>query len=609
MSTLSYRSHALTREKIDEAARTVELAFSSETPVDRGRFREVLSHEAEAIDLERLNAGGALLSEHDTGRQIGVVEKAYIGADRIARALVRFSRSALGEQEFQDVKDGIRRLVSVGYRIQEHKEERDGKDVIQRVTRWQPLEISLVSVPADASVGVGRSENQNRNEKPDNTMPATSTDNQTAPASVADLSAVRAAVIKEEQKRVSEILNIGKRFGFADQATQAVSEGTSADSFRSFVLDEQAKRLEKQNLAPTNGGELGMNEKEKRSYSLMRAINAAVKNDWSKAGLEKEASDALAKQFGKEARGFFVPQEAMAKRELNVGTASQGGVNVATNLMAGDFISLLRNKLTITSLGARIMSGLVGNVDISRQTGGATAYWLAESANVTNSDQAFEKITLTPKTVAARSQITRRLMLQGTPSAEQLVRDDLLNVLALEIDRAAINGTGASGQPTGILNTAGIGSVALGANGLAPTYASLVALLAEIWTDNAETGSIAYLSNPKVLAKLMTTPRQGSGVEGNFIAQNTSSLLGYNAAYSNQVPSNLTKGSSSGVCSAIIAGVFPEMLIGEWGVLDLQVDPYTSADDGGVVLRAFKDLDIQVRHPESFAAIKDALTT
>lgn len=604
---ITYRSSTLDRSLIDEEKRTVTLAFSSEKPVDRGFALEVLEHTTAALDLSRLNSGGALLSEHDTDRQIGVVEKAYIDADKVARAVVRFSRSPLGEQEFQDVKDGIRRLVSVGYRIHDWAEERNGPQLTQRVTRWEPLEISLVSVPADSSVGVGRNL---KTEAPKTNMsnePA-ATLQPPAAAPVADSAATRAAIINEANARASEILAIGETTNLREEAISFVREGKSADEFRKHALTKQAEQLRKF-VAPVASPEIGMSEREKSQYSILRAVQAAATGDWSEAGLEREASKAIAKKVGRVARSFFVPTEAFASRELTVGVAAQGGNTVSTDYRPSEFIDLLRNRLVVSQLGARVLSGLTGPVEIPKQSGGATAYWLGESDNVTGSDQAFAKVTLSPKTVAAKSHYSRRLVMQGNPGIEGIVRSDLLATIATAIDLAALNGTGASNQPTGILNTAGITTVALGTNGAAPTRDSIIAMINALELANTDLGTMGFIGNPRVKSKLQRTTKQTSGIEGNFLLSDAGNdLMGYRALWTNQIPANLTKGSGTNL-SAFIFGNYADLLIGNWGVLDMQVDPYGSADDGGIILRVFQDIDIAVRRPESFAVIKDIITT
>jgi HK97 family phage major capsid protein len=263
-------------------------------------------------------------------------------------------------------------------------------------------------------------------------------------------------------------------------------------------------------------------------------------------------------------------------------------------------------------MGAQMLTGLSGNIAIPRQTGGATAYWVAESGAPTESQQAFDQVAMSPKTVGAFTDISRKLLLQSSIDVESFVRSDLATVLALAIDSAAISGTGSSNQPTGILSTSGIGDVAGGTNGLAPTFAHIVELWSDIAAANADFGNTGVLTNSAVIGKLMTTLKTaavaGYVVEGFPSADGMTSVAGLRGGVSNQVPSNLTKGSSSGVCSAIIAGNWNDLIIGQWGSLDLMVDPYTGSTSGTVRVVALQDVDVAVRHAVSFSAMKDALT-
>jgi len=199
------------------------------------------------------------------------------------------------------------------------------------------------------------------------------------------------------------------------------------------------------------------------------------------------------------------------------------------------------------------------------------------------------------------------LMMQSDPSVEQIIRDDMLRQFAAKIDDVAIEG-GGSNEPTGITGTTGIGSVAIGTNGGAVTYAKIADLEKEVAIDNALGGNLSFLTNPKVVSAMRTIPRQASGVEGNFILNDTNSILGYGVASSTLVPGDLTKGTSSGVCSAMIFGNFADLMIGMFGGLDVLVDPYTGSSTGATRIAMFQDVDVAVRHAESFAAILDITT-
>jgi HK97 family phage major capsid protein/HK97 family phage prohead protease len=611
-STL-HRSFSVERSAINEDARTVELAFSSETPYERWWGVEILDHSSTSIRLGRLTSGGPLLMDHDSRDHVGVIESVQIGADRIGRAVVRFGKSARAEEVFQDVKDGIRQTVSVGYVV--HKatlveKSNDGPDTY-RVDDWEPFEVSMVAVPADASVGVGRSKNKEFDsennpvieiKEKEKIMPVETVEE------IVNESAIEKRGAESARTQIKDILSIGEQYKCADLAAKAIQEGKSVEQFKTMVLETMANK-------PIDSSDIGLTEKETKNFSFIRALNALANPTDSKAQnaakFEREVSDAVGTKMGKSAQGFFVPAEVQ-RRDLTVGTNADGGYTVGTNLLSGSFIDMLRNKMMVQRMGAQFLTGLTGQIAIPRQTGGATAYWVAESGAPTESKQAFDQVTMTPKTLGAFTDISRKLLLQSSIDVEGFVRNDLATVVALAIDLAAINGSGSSNQPTGILATSGIGDVAGGTNGLAPTWAHIIELWSDLANANADFGSMGVLTNAKVIGKLMSTLK-ASGVAG-YICEDfpgtdgMTNIGGLRAGVSNQVPSNLTKGTSSGVCSAIINGNWSDLIIGQWGTLDLMVDPYTGSTSGTVRVVALQDVDIAVRHAESFTAMKDALT-
>ena len=485
--------------------------------------------------------------------------------------------------------------------------KQDGEEVYT-VTDWEPFEISIVSVPADNGVGVGRSAEIAEavaEVKPvhseEKTMSEANKDVQ-----VIDRAQVERDVRSAELKRIDEIQSIGGQFarsGGTELANEFIRAGKTVDEFRAAMLEKVGKQ-------PVPTAEIGLTEKEARQFSFMRAINALAnpgdRRAQEAAAFEREASEAAARAMGKTAQGIMVPADVM-RRDLVAGTPTAGGNTVATDLLASSFIELLRNRMALDKLGITVLSGLNGNVAIPRQSGGATAYWVAENNAPTESQQTIDQVTLTPKTVGAFTDISRRLLLQSSIDVEGFVRSDLATILALAIDSAGINGTGASNQPTGVLNTAGIGSVAGGTNGANVTWQNIIDLESAIATANADVGNMAYLTNAKQRGRMKSIQKVATYGDTFIWDGGTAPLNGYGAVISNQVPSNLTKGTSNGVCSAILFGAWNNLVMGLWGGLDLMVDPYTGSTAGTVRVVALQDVDFAVRHAESFAAMKDAL--
>jgi len=597
------RFYNLDRSAIDEEARTVGLSFSSDVPVERWFGMEVLDHSPKSVDLERLNDGAPLLMDHNINDQIGRVESAMVDGKR-GVATVRFSKSTRGSEIFNDVIDGIRQNISVGYRINEMQldESRSEGEVETYVaTSWQPYEVSVVSVPADNSIGISRAadgDNMTTIINQDEEIKMT----EEVKPSVDAKQVAQDAVAKDRQRSAEIDAIVAKHPELKEVGKQFKGNDRPLDEFRQVAL-ESIQKLQPAKAAIEDSS-IGMKDKEVQNFSVVRAINALVTGNWNDAGFEREMSDEMGKKINKRAQGFYIPTDVLT-RDLNVTTTTAGGHTVSTDLLSGSFIDMLRNKMEVVGLGANMMNNLVGNIAIPRQTGGATAYWVAESGAVTESQAAFDQVTLSPETVGAFSDISRRLLLQSSMDVEAFVRNDLATTLALEIDRAAINGSGSSNQPTGILNVSGIGSVVGGTNGAAPDWADIVDLESAVAIDNADVGTLGYLTNSAVRGKLLQTEKASS--TGQFIWTDNNTLRGYKAAVSNQVPSTLTKGSSS-VCSAIIFGNWNDLLIGTWGGIDINIDTSTGSASGTVRVVALQDVDVAVRHAESFAAMQDATT-
>ena len=660
----------------------LQLTVSSETPYLRSNYWdepwiEVLGHKASEIDLTRLNDGAPVLANHDrytpVGNTplaaIGAVEKATVSGGRMQADITISRREALADLR-QDIGDGLVRNVSIGYQINERvltKANGEGQPDEYRVTAWTPFEISLVDIPADATVGLGRS--QATTEPPaahyrvvdlspavgnpqgalsmSEVIETTAVAAQTVTRS-ADISVVGPDPLKAERARASEIRAIGRQFKCTDIADAAIDNGISIDAFRAQVMQRQ---VDSGALRPAESAEIGMTAKDLKAYSFCRALLAAADplHAAAIAPFEMECARAAQDKRGdsrdktREAavtipvdvlsRGILLPNEianSVARmfidranrsslqahhlvRDLVVGAPTAGGNTVATEVFGSSFIELLRNALVMDKLGITWLRDLNGNVAIPSATGSATSYWVAENGAPTDSQQTVGQVTLTPKTVGAFTDYSRRLLLQASIDIEAFVRADLAAIIAQAVQYAAINGAGASNEPTGVLNTSGIGSVALGTNGAVPTYDSQVDLEAAVANSNADVGNLGFLTNSKARGKLRKTQEfsstNGKAVWTSGRERGIGDVLGYDAVVTNAVPSNLVKGSSGSVCSAEIFGNWSELLLGMWGGLDIMLDPYTGSSSGTKRVVALQDLDVAVRHVASFAAIKDMLTT
>jgi HK97 family phage major capsid protein len=625
---VQYRSIELRREWIDEKARTVDFSFSSTTPVERWFGFEILSHDPGAIDTERILKGGALLENHDWESQIGVIEKVWIEKNERAWARARFSKNPHPEEVWSDVVDDVKRNVSVGYILGEYEmlgdpnaDENELPTIL--VTRWEPHEISIVSVPADFSVGFGREQDeggklyavrmkagtQNTSRKrqsrlmatrAQNNDPAPANGNGDPPATEINVEVVREQTRKDETKRVREMLALGARFNCQTEAQTHIDENRPIGDFQQWVLTE---RCHAQPVATNQ--DLGLSGREVRQYSLLKAIRelSDIKNGPKLTGLELESSNAMAKLLQREPKGFFLPPEIMRSplqtRVVTTTTPVAGpGSNLVPSELLLPMIDILRNRLQVMQAGATMLPGLAGNIAFPKQTAGATAFWLGETVEVGTQDQAFGQVPLTPKRLSTCTEYSRQLVIQSAPDIEAVIRGDLMAAMATVLDRTALFGTGIAPEPRGIINQLGINRWAFGTD---PLFEGYVAAVVAIDDSRITLNTPAWLANPVCWGAGISTPKfPNTGItviESGGAGIGT--CLGYRYLTTHQIPNT---GVNEGL---IFFGNWQDLLIGQWDGLDIIVDPYTRAREAVIRIVVLQFFDCNVRYPESFAVSTD----
>lgn len=340
---------------------------------------------------------------------------------------------------------------------------------------------------------------------------------------------------------------------------------------------------------------LGLSEKEIRQFSLTKAIREYV-NGKSLTGLEAEASAAEARRLGRDPQGFFVPFEVLAfeRRAQTVTPATDGGYLVQTSVDRANMVELLRNQNHVIGLGARVITGLRDDITIPRHISGTTAYWVSENGEITSSQSVFGQIAMKPRRLGATTAYSKQLLAQGSPDIDMFVREDILARFATELDRAALNGSGAN-EPLGILNLASADRATSVTFGAAPTWAKVVEFETQVETANAlglTGGAYAYLTTPGVKGAWKTKPKEAG--QATYIWEGET-VNGYSARSTNQVPSN-----------KVIFGQFGQVMIGEWAGTDIVVDPYSLATTGQVKITIQKLMDIVVRQGKAFSVSTDA---
>jgi len=607
---LVMRAHEMDEKAINADDRTVRVGVSSEEPVKRNFGMEVIDHSRESMNLDFLNSGRApLLLDHDMERQIGVVQSVELDEDaRRLRAVVRFGKGERASEVFDDVADGIRQNISVGYRVDGRIErEGDHEDTVR--VRTTPMEISIVSIPADQSslVGVGRSSSE-----PLSATPKTTERNDDM--SEVDLEAVRQEAAKAAQKSAKEIMSLARKHNRADLGEEAIGRGVSVDEFRGELL----QALENQPLdTPVNVIDAPV--KEKREYSLGRMVQAQISGDWRNAGFEREMNDEIARRVGREAEGIYVPDFAWQQRgPLATGATGATGSEVVFDdfvptVHRGDmFIEALRARQVLSNLGTTYLTGLTSRIKMPKLATGANAAFVEELGDVADGAGTDGGVTLQPRTMGAFVDMSRLLMLESVPAIEQIIRNDLLASAADRMEFYAIQGSGSSGQPTGILNTSGINDldISSGTDVDSMTWADVINLVELVEEDNGivNQNAAGFLSNPNVKAALAQTAKVSSTDSVMILNDPWNQLYGYPIEFTSNVPNNLNPGDGGTDASAVVFGDFSQLMIAQFGAPSILVDPYTNSRAGSVRLVLHAELDVGVRNAVSFAVTNEVST-
>lgn len=604
-------------------------SFSSEAPVERWWGREILVHDADSMDLARMNDGGAWLWNHNRDVVLGVAEKAWLGDDRRLYVKTKWSPNTTekGTEEYKrrkDIEAGITPNVSFAYEINDVREATNGDF---HVTRWNVLEVSSVSVPADQTVGLGRAQGDNENTAAPATSPAaiqasttTLEAKQTAERGAdtpqdpppmdtnINVQEVQTAARQSERERVSAIRAMCDQHQVGnDLAERLINEDATLDQAREAVLGQLGRtRKEFQGRVHDDGAaSIGLTSAEVKRYSLMNVIRHLA--DPSDRGLreaaafELECSKAAESKLGRAAKGIVMPWDVMAapaqRAPQSVGTASSGGYVVDNQLLTGSFIDLVRNRSALLGLNVTTLTGLVGNVDIPKKTGNTTAYWVGEDVAVSETNITLGQLSMTPKSLGGYVDITRRLMLQQSMDVESMVRADLAESIALAIDYSGVYGTGGSSALLGIKNVTGVGTETLtsdantnksigGTTYYFGNFADYVNMETTVSVANLDVASMFYVGNAHVRGALKQTLRNANS---EMMIWENNEVNGYGARVSNQL-----------IGSNVLFGDFSQAIFGFWSGVDITVDPYTNSTKGTTRIVAFQDVDFGLRNPAAF---------
>jgi HK97 family phage major capsid protein len=653
---MQHRAFALqveTRAEGEADDGRVAIKFSSSNPVKRMAWGqlwwyEVLSHEPGAVVTDRLKQGIAALVNHDINQRAGILEDGVI-ANGEGRGNVRFNSTQIGKDTRTEVAvDKTLPWISVGYIV--HSEARvadidptDDEDPDYLGTweadSWEPCETSFVAIPADITAGVGRdlatlsptipqypvrfagvaaTPPAQSGRSKENSMP----EPVVIPAVAAvTVSADHTEVVRSERERTVGISLLARQFPdilTRELADKAINEGHTRDAVAALVLE---KKREKEATINASGAQ-ELSNKERGEYSIVRGINTALrglKGGSTENSLEIEVSDTIAKRLGRETSGFFVPTnepvfrlsgQELRARALVTSSSGAGGATVATELVS--FLDLLRPRLSLANLGAEFMGGCSSNFSLPKMTGDVGFNWVGENPGTdnTDTDPTFGQVAFSPLGATASTSWSRQLLIQSSIDIEAKVRNALLLRGAIGIETAALQGSGGT-QPTGLLSTTGVHVIALGTNGANPTKQNFIDMLTACAVANAELGDMQkYLVTEQTAGYLAGQPELGNTIAlptYTYSSDGKGRINGHEAARTNLLPINLTKGTAAGVCRAAIGGSWSALTIAEWGAMEIILDPYTGAKQSLVKIIANFLVDSNCTYPQAFSVILDSL--
>jgi HK97 family phage major capsid protein len=433
------------------------------------------------------------------------------------------------------------------------------------------------------------------------------------------------AAKQKELRDLQLLADTEKRDFTAEEETKATALLSDIESLRSKVmlaeqLEANEKELaERQARQGKKSGDGTPNEVRKYNFNKALRSAAAGRLDGLELEMHQEGMNELRSAgVSFEDNGVIIPMavlrsrgaEGAEKRDMSVTGGDpvgiEGGYTVATEVR--DFVDYLRNRLVLPGLGAQLLTGLTGNLSFPVGNADAAAVWETETSDLAESNPTMTQITMKPNRLGTFVDVSQQLLLQSSIDVQNLVVRMLLDAVAQAWQQAAINGDG-SGKPLGITATGGIGSVVGGTNGALATWAKCIELESKVAIANADFGSLAYLTNNKVRGSWKTQAIEAGSAERIWdrFSPNTP-VNNYPVGITNAVPGNLTKGSASEVCSAIIFGNFQHLAMGQWGGMQVLPNPYTKGKNGVVEMIINSFVDARVLQPKSFAAMLDALT-
>ena len=633
-----FRTLTVVREAVEGDDNRFAFALTSETPVQQWFGKEVLGHDNKSVRQTRLKEGIPLLFNHDPDQHLGVVDS-YSLKDKKLRVEGKWSASAFAQEKKRDYNDGILKDASGGYLI--HKIVRDqvgenpsDEDTLN-VTDWEPMEASLVTIPADPTVGVGRSAEGSQSfpvtvevvrrgavATPE-VQPAVP-----APAAIPAIEVTRMETTQQpdvnaiEFARRDRIMALASDKDFSkhvsiEEARAAIENKTSAEAFAESISRKIVAANDASKVGTVGTNVLADLGKDAKRYSFVtahrEAINMVKPGSFRNgdATMEREVSAEIAKRLKQETLGMYIPNSVTRTQ-----TASATGAGLAaltsfvSTVTESEVIEMYRNRARVLALGASRLGGLSGIVRLPRQLTASSGQWLGETTAVTASNVTTDFVAITPKRWSIQNAYTVELLAESSPDVEGMLARDRAKVQALAIDFASINGPTGGASPVGVLNTSGLATINSSGTtlttGKALAYADWLAFESTLAAANADGATSGFLVTPETRGQAKGTPMFPAGYAAPIWASNQRNPdglevgpLGYMAGVTNQMPKNLGAGTN---LHAALFGDFSQLIVADYGASELIVDPYTQAGAGVYVVTERVLMDIEIRHISAFVA-------
>lgn len=635
---------------------TIRIAISSEEPYPRWYLNgyekayEVLGHKEGEVDLSYFLEGAPFAVEHDTRDIAGVLQNVSLDADGVLRADVKFSKSTRAKEIEQDIRDGIRTRISVGYEVLEFTDEgvAEDKTPIVRATLWRPYEASIVAVPADITVGVGKSHNH------------TNGVNQAMKLSKATVDSLRTLLRQLDDEEVEsvteEVVEAADALIAAVEALEVeviedtvVEEEVEEEEMEDEVVEEEASveedeeqknhnpqarksRNKESRMKASGNGSTGAKEASQLARIANEYNRSADLPTWleegrtvasvmdeildSRSNAHKAVNPGMSTREKKEfslsrsLEGFLAGEPTFVD-EVGRSVAKKNGISTKSNALyiplnepifkrtfttAGNASALVANQyLTFEeALREQSIAGMVGVQMIEGQNNvlkmprgdGATGAWVGEGSAITDSSSSFSTVTWEPKTYALTIPYTRQLgVLNGTYDVEDITRQDILGLFVEAAEAAIFAGAGGN-APTGIQLDTAVPSVATGSVSLA----AFTAMWQEQRENKGSANNLAYVLTPGVYAAAQNTAQFSNTGPAILV---DGKINGFPVYASNFLPTNLGSGAAHGS----LFGNFSTVLAAHFGVVEIIKDEYTAAANGIVKLRAFMYMDSKARNP------------